>query len=135
MVKPITPKASPAIAPKSVIKRASNRKSDNTVCWDAPSAFSRPISGTRCETLMSVIFIISIPATTRLIVATARTTSVKVWMIFSKDFSRASWVTNVISRSPAWRAAIRFSTAILAGLNNLFTFKFDNHSKQARGVK
>ena len=63
------PRTTPPAAPSEAIKPASTRNRARTLPPDAPSAFSRPISARRCATETSITFMISTPATPRLIAA------------------------------------------------------------------
>ena len=83
---------------------ASAKKSLRICPAGAPSALSRPISFTRCATAISITFMMSTPATARLIAAMPPTAMVNAVRMRSKVASTASWVMTVTSFSPLWRA-------------------------------
>ena len=97
---PASPNSKPTTLPMPDNKMASAKNKFLICTAGAPSALSRPIYLNRCDTAISITFMIRIPATDRLIAAMPPTASVSARRMRSKVASTASWVMTVTSCSP-----------------------------------
>ena len=84
----------------------------------APIALRIPISRVRSVTVTSMMFMIPMPPTRRLMAATAPSRTVKVWLVEALVASRESSLIRVKGRLAAlvWLAEARMSAASLLGV-------------------
>ncbi len=132
---PPAPSASPTQAPSSDRHAASVRNSARICRLRAPTAFSRPISPVRWLTATSMTFMISTPATTRLIAAIPARPTVIMLKIVSNVETKASCVTTVMSSSPAWRSLTIVDDVAPRGGDRIAVVGFDENAEHGGGVE